>query len=104
MKTTVPTLTGQEAKENILAATAAASELGVDEEDPLGLKRGEVVEIVPTDSGVLDPQRGRLLGLGVGEVVLEVDVPGTRGEVVRVHFPRRNYRITRVRSEGKANL
>ncbi|KAF8457529.1 hypothetical protein BGX38DRAFT_1265819 [Terfezia claveryi] len=103
-KTIVPTLTGQEAKENILAATAMASELGVDVEDPLGLKKGEMVEVVPTDSGVLDPQRGRLLGLGVGEVVLEVDVPSTGGKVVRVHFPRRNYRITRVRVEGKANL
>ncbi|RPB20501.1 hypothetical protein L211DRAFT_829254 [Terfezia boudieri ATCC MYA-4762] len=103
-KTIVPTLTGQEAKENILAATAMASELGVDEDDPLGLKKGEMVEVVPTDSGVLNPQRGRLLGLGIGEVVLEVDVPNTGGKVVRVHFPRRNYRITRVEVEGKANL
>ncbi|KAF8429120.1 hypothetical protein EV426DRAFT_583773 [Tirmania nivea] len=103
-KTSVPTLSGQEAKENILAAMATASEIGVDEEDPLGLKREDLVEVVPTDSGVLDPQKGRLLGLGVGEVVLEVNVPGTGGEVVRVHFPRRNYRVTRVREEGKANL
>ena len=87
-----------------MAAPAAAGGIGIDESDPLGLKSGEVVEVVPTDSGVLDPQRGRLVGLGVEEVVLEVDVPSTEGEVLRVHFPRRNYRITKVGGGEKANL
>ena len=62
------------------------------------------MSVVPTDSGVLDPQVGRLRGLGVRSVVVEVEVPGDgkgNGNGVRVHFPRRNYRVTRVGEGGK---
>lgn len=68
----------------------------------MGLKAGDMVEVVPTDSGMLDPQRGRLVGLEVTKVAVEVDVPNSeKKEVVRVWFPRRNYRITKVATGGE---
>lgn len=94
----------------ILASPASSGvEVGIDPQDPLMLNKGELIEVVPTDSGVLNPQRGRLVGLEAKRVVVEVDVPGKgeegAGKTVRVWFPRINYSITKVGGhEEKARI
>jgi hypothetical protein len=75
----------------------------VDGEDPTGLREGEVVEVFPTDGGGFFHQdRGRLVGLSAGEVVIEKEVQGT-GKKIRVHAPRWQFRVRRVKG-GKEKL
>ncbi|KAF8463852.1 hypothetical protein BDZ91DRAFT_698154 [Kalaharituber pfeilii] len=96
---TVPTISGEQAKAKILSHQLNSTwDIGIDEHDPLGLEKGEDVFIVPTDSGTRHPQKGKLVGIGVDEVAVEVVVPGGDGkDVVRVHFPRGRYRVGRWR-------
>ncbi|KAL2071652.1 hypothetical protein VTL71DRAFT_12887 [Oculimacula yallundae] len=75
------------------AGFAEEEELRVDELDPSGLKRGEWVEVWPTDSGSKHKDCGRLVGLSAREVVVETE-GGVRG--VRVHAPRGGFRVRRV--------
>lgn len=63
--------------------------------EAVGLERGQVVEVFPTDYGSKHRDRGRLVGLGVDEVVIEVDVE-ERGKALRVHFPRTGFRVRKV--------
>ncbi|KAK0658922.1 hypothetical protein QBC41DRAFT_287427 [Cercophora samala] len=74
--------------------------VGVDERDPvvkaLGLRRGEVVEVFPTDTGVGFKDRGRLVGVDEREVVWENE------KGVRVHAPRVGFRVRGVK--GGASL
>lgn len=73
--------------------------------DPLGLREGEMVSVVPTDSGTRNPQVGRLFGLNTEIVGIMVDVPGHSEGKIRVWFPRRNYKITKaMKSEGRARI
>ncbi|KAL4879190.1 hypothetical protein BJY04DRAFT_220310 [Aspergillus karnatakaensis] len=97
------TLSGGKVKE-VLAA-AAADETGdvVDEEDLLvksaGLKRGDVVQVWPTDSGARHKTVGRLVGLTDKEITVET----IEGDVsVRVHAPRQGFAVAAVKE--KANL
>ncbi|KAK0745264.1 hypothetical protein B0T21DRAFT_381298 [Apiosordaria backusii] len=73
---------------------------GVEETDPVvkvqGLKRGDVVEVYPTDSGSGFRDRGRLVGVDEREVVWENE------KGVRVHAPRLGFRVVGVK--GRASL
>ncbi|KAF2680376.1 hypothetical protein K458DRAFT_407391 [Lentithecium fluviatile CBS 122367] len=64
-----------------------------------GLVEGKVVSVAPDDTGRDDPTVGRLVGLGVEEVVIS---PVERGELdVRIHFPRLGFVVRRVEGEGE---
>lgn len=92
-----------------MKAEYAAPEIGVDAEDPVGLKKGENVSVEtndeyvaqtlhkmqwavtsltgPSADGAKHPQKGKLIGLSRNETVLQLD------NGVRVHFPRVGYVI-----------
>jgi hypothetical protein len=90
------TLKGDAALQRIVDASFAEQESAVDEEDPLGLKKGTEVEVWPIDTGVRHRDRGPLVGLTQDEVVLSVESEA-EGRQIRVHFPRTNFRIQAVR-------
>ncbi|ETN44717.1 uncharacterized protein HMPREF1541_10387, partial [Cyphellophora europaea CBS 101466] len=69
----------EEAVEQLLEADYAEAEGEVDRTDPLGLEKGQVVEIWPTDSGSDHRDKGELVSINVKEVVLEPEVPGGKG-------------------------
>ena len=90
------TLNGDAALERILNADFAETKSTVDEQDPLGFKRGTEVEVWPIDTGIRHRDRGRISGLTRDEVVLSVTSEG-EGKEIRVHFPRTNFRIQAVK-------
>ena len=47
-------------------------DLGVDERDPQKLKKGDMVQSYPTDTGSAHKDVGKLVGLSLQETVLEV--------------------------------
>ena len=71
----------------------------VDDNDPLGLKKGQYVESWPIDSGFNHHDRGKLVSLTSNEVVL-VSQSKVGGKEVRIHHPRWNFRIRAVSEEG----
>jgi glutathione S-transferase len=79
-----------------LAVAAAARDHAPCEVDPsLGVDAGSAVTVNALDYGA-DPVAGRLVGLGLEEVVLErVDERAGR---VHVHFPRIGYQVKAVRA------
>lgn len=81
-------LSAGEATEQTLAAAHACPDLGVDSTDPLGYKGGEAVQVEMKDAmpGYY-PQRGKLVGLNKGRIVLQLE------NGLRVHFPRVGYVI-----------
>jgi len=60
--------------------------------DPLGLRKGEMVEVYASDTGFNHRDRGRLVGLDNAEVVIEKASPSD-GRAIRLHFPRWNFSI-----------
>jgi hypothetical protein len=90
------TLKGDAALKRIVNASFAEQESTVDEQDPLGLKKGTEVEVWPIDTGIRHRDRGRVVGLTRDEVVLSVKSEA-EGKELRVHFPRTNFRIQAVK-------
>ncbi|KAK4645422.1 hypothetical protein QC761_201290 [Podospora bellae-mahoneyi] len=90
---------GGEAAELILKGKRGG-DIGVDEADPVvkvqGLKKGDVVEVFPTDTGSAFKDRGRLVGVDEKEVVWENE------KGVRVHAPRLGFRVLGVK--GRPSL
>ncbi|KAF3040685.1 hypothetical protein E8E12_004826 [Didymella heteroderae] len=69
---------------NVIVPAAAPPHQSLDAQR--GLNPGVMVSVVPDDTGKSDPTVGKLITIGVEEVVIE---PETKGELeVRVHFPR----------------
>jgi hypothetical protein len=62
------------------------------------LKKGELVEMFPTDSGMNHHDKGELVAIGVNEVVVKSEVPGGKGHL-RIHYPRTNFKIQQVSGE-----
>lgn len=70
-----------------------------------GLEVGELVKVMPDDTGFNDPTIGMLLALSPEEVVIEpsspeaVDKAGRKARVggLRLHFPRIGFRVVRVK-------
>lgn len=71
----------------------------VDTNDPTGFQKGEEVEIFPFDSGFNHKDRGELVSLTPGEMVVKKQTQGTD---IRVHVPRWGFRIQRPSTQ--ANL
>ncbi len=85
-------LGGEEVLKLIADSEYAEPKGEVDASDPLGLKKGQEIEVWPIDSGVNHRDQGKLVGLNVREVVGGKKTNEV-GEEVRVHFPRTNFRI-----------
>jgi hypothetical protein len=96
------TLKGPEAIKFITQASFAEAE-GEVEEDPLGLRKGQDVEVWPLDSGVKHHDRGRLVALNPKEVVIASSTE-PQGREVRVHHPRRGFRIRALPGDGGSKL
>ena len=92
------TLKGDAALQRIINARFADEGITVDEQDPLGLKYGDEVEVWPTDSGFRHRDAGKLVGLIPAEVVLNVKTEGEQEEI-RLHCPRTNFRIKAVKED-----
>ena len=91
---------GKPAAERILGGTVG-KDIGVDQRDPLALKKGTEVEIGPTDWGYKHKDRGILVGLSGDEVVIEKNVIAGRGErKLKLHFPRTGFRISEVQDRA----
>lgn len=77
------------AHEAILAAPYAAKEIGVNENDPTGLKRGQKVFVQTSDDNAPEnaQQHGTLVGLGDRRISIELD------NGLRLHFPRVGYAV-----------
>lgn len=88
------TLSGEEAAKLIVGSAYHEKEGVVDASDfdvsALGLKKGDQVNVGPTDFGAARKDIGSLVGVSEQEVVYE-----TRGEdgTVRVHAPRHGFKI-----------
>lgn len=93
-------ISDREAIEKILSADYFEPEGEIDKVDPLQLKKGQMVDITPVDSGSSHHDKGELLSLGIREVVIKKVVPNGKGHI-RVHFPRINFSIKPVQ---EANL
>lgn len=66
-----------------------------------GLRPGAMVSVVPDDTGRGDPTIGKLVAIGVEEVIIE---PETKGDLkVRVHFPRLGF-VVKLSDVEKARL
>lgn len=91
-------VSGVEAARAVGNAKWAEVEAGVDEGDPSGLRKGEMVEVWPIDSGFSRKDRGRLVGLSTREVVIEGRTE--EGKEVRIHAPRHGFRVRRAKEGG----
>jgi len=96
------TLKGDEAVQRIGQAGFAEAEGDVEEKDPLRLKKGQEVEVWPTDTGFKHRDRGRLLSLTKNEAVIAAKTKVGETEV-RIHAPRAGFGIQAVR-ENDAKL
>lgn len=77
------------AHEQILGSQYAAKEIGVDEKDPTGLKKGQKVYVQTSDDNAPEnaQQHGTLVGLGPKRIILQLD------NGLRIHFPRVGYAV-----------
>ncbi|KAE9378188.1 glutathione s-transferase-related protein-like protein [Stipitochalara longipes BDJ] len=90
---------GAEALKAVGNGEWAEEEASVDEKDPSELKKGEMVEVCPIDSGFSRKDTGRLVGLSTSEVVIEVRTQ--EGAQVRIHAPRHGFRVRRTKESEK---
>ena len=97
------TLKGDEALRRIASSGYWDGDEQVDENDPLKLKKGQEVEVYPTDSGFSSRDRGRLVALNATEVVVETETK-VGACSVRIHCPRIDFRIAPVSSSGASKL
>ncbi|KAH9948342.1 hypothetical protein B0H21DRAFT_805801 [Amylocystis lapponica] len=97
------TLTGGEAAEMIISSPYEDSGVvGFDnlEAGRLGVKMGDVVSVVPRDTGKVATV-GRLVGLDREEVIIQTK--GSANAVVHCHFPRLNFSIRTIQDSSKEN-
>jgi hypothetical protein len=89
-------LDGQAAANHIFRSELSEMECSVDEGDPLGLKKGDRVEIFPADWGSECRDRGTLVGLTPAEVIISVRINDVE---IRVHAPRTGFEIKEIDRE-----
>jgi hypothetical protein len=90
------TLKGPEAEAQISNDEFAESEGQVDANDPSGVKKGDVIEVWPIDSGFSRKDLGKLVALSIQEIVIESKTES--GKTARVHTPRHGFRFKKVES------
>lgn len=72
------------------------AEVTVDSNDASTLQKGDMVEVFATDYGSNHNDRGPLVGLSMAEIVVESQT--SEGVQVRVHAPRRGFRVKKAES------
>ena len=80
-------LDGEAVRARVLGQQGQAQEMEVLADDPLGLARGDEVEVCAADYGSAWKDSGALVGLSIDEVVIRNDLG------LYLHFPRWNFRI-----------
>lgn len=70
------------------------------EDDPEGFRDGEEVEMWPVDTGFNRRDSGKLVNLGVHEVVVQRPSRQDQGREVRIHYPRWNFLVQRKGDAG----
>jgi glutathione S-transferase len=90
------TLNGKTMAERILSALPV-EDLRFIDNDPLSLRKGDEVEVFPSDYGQMGKSTGAVIGLTTYEVVIR------NSKRLHLHFPRRNFSIKKVsiKSEGE---
>lgn len=86
------TLESAEAIKHVIQADFAEPEGQVDENDPTGLEKKQVVESWPIDYGSNHRDRGRLVALTSKEVVI-ASQSKVGGKEVHIHHPRTGFTI-----------
>lgn len=90
----VVSLKGTEAAQQILSAEFAETEKDVDPvESQSTLRKGDQVEVFPTDSGSSHHEKGTLVSLMGNEIVIRLD------NGVRLHTPRIGFRVRQIVSK-----
>jgi glutathione S-transferase len=87
-----PTISVDDAEKQVLSSDFGEPEGEVDPLDPLQFKKGQLVEMFPTDSGMNHHDSGELVAIGVNEVCVKSEVPGGKS-YLRIHYPRTNFKI-----------
>ncbi|KAJ9617041.1 hypothetical protein H2200_000762 [Cladophialophora chaetospira] len=85
-------LSAEKAIESILSSDFFEPEGEIDPRDPLKLRKGQLVEVYPIDSGFTHHDKGEVVSIGVKEVVISSKPKEGEGRL-RLHFPRVNFRI-----------
>jgi len=86
-------LKGKAAAEQILASNFAESEGDIEHGEPQKLRKGDQVEVFPTDSGFSHHDKGVLLSLNSQEIVIGLE------NGLRLHTPRTGFRVQQVSSK-----
>lgn len=87
-------LKGAEAADQILSAQFAEQEKDVDPmKSQSNLRKGDHVELFPTDSGSAHIEKGTLVGLTEDEIVIRLD------NGLRLHTPRIGFRVRQIASK-----
>ena len=97
------TISGEQAAAMIVGAPYNDAEGEVDESDPvaqaLGLRKGQLVQLCPSDYGSTHKDEGKLVSLSSSEITIETVTAG--GATVRLHAPRQGFRVAPVKAQTK---
>lgn len=91
-KSSTTTLSSEDALSQILSASSFVDDACEVLDNPIGVKKGQQVEVAPIDTGFNHRDVGTLVGLNTQEVVIE-KASEKDGKPVRVHFPRWNFSV-----------
>lgn len=94
---------GETAAQRVFNAKYADSDIGIDTKDPLGLNKGDLVQVWPTDSGFNHRDEGRLIGLSQDEIVISIQTEDTIAPI-HLHCPRTGFRVVAVKTDGQSKL
>ncbi|KIY73763.1 hypothetical protein CYLTODRAFT_193631 [Cylindrobasidium torrendii FP15055 ss-10] len=97
-----PKISGEDAAKTIASSSREdEAVVGFDttEANRLGLKRGDIVDIAPQDTGRKNFTTGPLICLNREEYVIETK--GTSGDTFRIHLPRVGYSIRKAKGQSK---
>lgn len=86
-------LKGLVAVEKVLSSSLNEKDLRIDD-DPLGLKANDNMDMWPIDTGYSHKDSGRLIKLTSSEVAISTE-SGQGGKEVHIHYPRWNFSIVR---------
>ncbi|KAH7405688.1 hypothetical protein DE146DRAFT_649424 [Phaeosphaeria sp. MPI-PUGE-AT-0046c] len=86
------TLDGETMVSQTMSVSSSVDDIGFIEDDPLAYKKGDKVQVFPSDYGQVGVSQGAIVGLSTNEVVIQND------KGLHLHFPRWNFSIKRMPS------